>query len=138
VSEVRAHLTGHGLDAEVADAVVEELIEQGALDDERFARVFVQDKRALEQWGAERIGRGLAARGIDRELADAALAERSDDDGGDGDDERDRALALLHHRFPVPPRERRDRERALGVLLRKGYEYELALEALERHCSVHG
>jgi len=131
-------LTGHGVDTEVADAVVEELIEQGALDDERFARVFVQDKRALEQWGAERIKRGLAARGIDRELADAAIAERSDDDGGDGDDERDRALALLHHRFPVPPRERRDRERALGVLLRKGYEYELALEALERHCSVHG
>jgi regulatory protein len=137
---VRAHLTGHGVDAEVADAVVEELIEQGALDDERFARVFVQDKRALEQWGAERIKRGLVARGIDRELADAALAEPSaDNDGGDdGDDERDRALALLHHRFPVPPRERRDRERALGVLLRKGYEYELALEALERHCSVHG
>lgn len=131
-------MTGHGVDAEVADAVVEELIEQGALDDERFARVFVQDKRALEQWGSERIGRGLAARGIDRELADAAIAERSDDDGGDGGDERDRALALLHHRFPVPPRERRDRERALGVLLRKGYEYELALEALERHCSVHG
>jgi regulatory protein len=122
------------------------------LDDERFARLFVQDKRALEQWGAERIRRGLEARGVQRELidrelaveaADASLevADPSIDVAGPSeppDDERGRALALLRRRFPAPPRERRDRERALGVLLRKGYEYELALEALECHCAVHG
>jgi hypothetical protein len=33
----------------------------------------------------------------------------------------------------VPPRERRERERALGVLLRKGYESELALDALSAY-----
>ena len=81
---------------------------------------------------------------IERELAESPLADASPgeldeppaDDLPDG--ERGRALALLRRRFPAPPRERRDRERALGVLLRKGYEYELALEALECHCSVHG
>jgi regulatory protein len=125
------------------------------LDDERFARLFVQDKRTLEQWGSERIRRGLAARGIERELIEQELAQPALADGNgygpaaDGpnpadpsadlpDDDRGRALALLRRRFPAPPRERRDRERALGVLLRKGYEYELALEALERHCAVHG
>jgi regulatory protein len=89
----------------------------------------VQDKRALEQWGAERIRRGLAARGIEPELAETALKPESDLDG---------ALSVLRRRFATPPRERRERERALGVLLRKGYEYELALEALECHCAVHG
>ena len=45
------------------------------------------------------------------------------DDGADA--ELERALALLRRRFPSPPRERRDRDRALAVLLRKGYDTEL-------------
>ena len=49
------------------------LAEQGYLDDERFARLFAEDKRGLEQWGAERISQGLVARGIDRELIDEVL-----------------------------------------------------------------
>jgi regulatory protein len=110
--------------------VVAELTEQGTIDDARFARLFVQDKRTLEQWGNERIRRGLQARGIDRELAAEALADELEHD------ERGGALALLRQRFPSPPRERRDRERALGVLIRKGYDYELALDALAEHCSV--
>ena len=110
--------------------MIAELTEQGTLDDARFARLFVQDKRTLEQWGSERIRRGLDARGIDRELAEAALADEPEHD------ERDGALALLRQRFPAPPRDRRDRERALGVLARKGYEYELAIEALAEHCRV--
>jgi regulatory protein len=118
----------------VADAAVEELVEQGTLDDERFARLFVEDKRGLEQWGTERIRRALAARGIDRELAEHALARDpepgGDDDRAEPESELDRALALLEKRFPEPPVDRRGRERALGVLLRKGYEYELALEAI--------
>ncbi len=33
----------------------------------------------------------------------------------------------------MPPRERRDRDRALGMLIRKGYDSELALDALAAH-----
>ncbi len=118
-----------------ADAAVELLIEQHLLDDERFAQLFVSDKRELEQWGAERIRRGLSARGIDRELAERALRrggpDAIDDDPRGG--ELARALELLRRRFPDPPRERRDRDRALGMLLRKGYEHELAIDALGAH-----
>jgi regulatory protein len=127
-AEVRAHLLGREIDDAGADAAVAELSEHGYLDDERFARLFVEDKRSLEGWGSERIARALRARGIERELVDAAL---QDDGGGGGDLER--ALALLERRFPAPPRDRRERDRALGVLLRKGYDPELALDALARH-----
>jgi regulatory protein len=106
------------------------------LDDERFARLFVQDKRTLEGWGAERIRRGLAARGVDHETAEQALTDGPDPDVAE-ETELDRAIALLRTRFPDPP-QGRDRDRALGVLLRKGYEYELALEVLQRHCAVRG
>jgi regulatory protein len=132
VSEVRQRLQRRGVSDELSEKVVEVLGEQGFLDDGRFARLFVADKRTLEQWGSERIRRGLLSRGIDRFLADAALAEAPTTVGDDeeSESELDRALALLRRRFPDPPQDRRDRNRALGVLLRKGYESELALDAL--------
>ncbi len=135
VSEVRRHLERRGVSDELADAAIQTLGRQGFLDDGRYAQLFVTDKRALEQWGSERIRRGLLSRGIDRQLVEAALAEAPDpapgDDGeGEPVSELDRALGLLRRRFPDPPRDRRDRNRALGMLLRKGYESELALDAL--------
>lgn len=136
VAEVRAQLERKGISEALAEEVVRTLSEQHLLDDTRFAEAFVADKRTLEQWGSERIHRGLLARGVDAELAERALttATGSDPAAGAGCDEAeselDRALALLRRRFPDPPRDRRERDRALGVLLRKGYESELALDAL--------
>jgi regulatory protein len=131
VSEVRQHLLGRDVDEASADAVIVALVEQGTLDDARFARLFVQDKRELEQWGSERIRRALLVRGIDRELADTALGSAEAGGGAGGD--LDRALGLLRERFPAPPQGRRERERALGLLLRKGYDPDLAIEALYVH-----
>ena len=140
-SEVRLQLERRGVSEVAAEAAIERLVEQRLLDDERFAGLFVSDKRELEQWGSERIRRGLLARGIDRHQVDAALDADARARGGEGGDivddepetELDRALAVLRRRFPTPPEDRRDRERALGVLLRKGYESELALDALAAH-----
>jgi regulatory protein len=119
----------------VAETALQTLCGQGLLDDTRFAQLFVTDKRALEQWGSERIRRGLLSRGVDRHLVEAALDQEAagSDDGDEPESELDRALALLRRRFPEPPQDRRDRDRALGMLLRKGYESELALDALAAH-----
>jgi regulatory protein len=138
VAEVRAQLQRKGVPDAQADEVVRMLIEQRLLDDERFAEMFVADKRELEQWGSERIRRALGARGIDRDVVERALATspHDGDDEGDADDhdtELTRALALLQRRFPQPPQDRRERDRALRVLLRKGYEQELAIDALNAH-----
>jgi regulatory protein len=141
VAEVRAQLERKGVSPELIDPAVQTFAEQGFLDDERFAQLFVSDKRELEQWGGERIRRGLLARGIDRELAERALAPGAGGTGPSGDGESselDRALELLRRRFPAPPRERRERDRALGLLLRKGYESELALDALSAYAHEAG
>ena len=127
-AEVRSHLAGKGFEAAAVEDAVETLRDQGYVDDARYARLFAEDKRALEEWGAERIRGALALRGIDRELVDAAIEA-----DGDADAELERALEILRRRFPSPPRERRDRDRALAVLLRKGYEADLALDALTVH-----
>ncbi len=134
VAELHAHLERKGIAEANAAAAVAELRAAHLVDDDRFAQMFVADKRALEQWGTERIRRGLRERGIDRELAERALAAPSESlDGTAPQSDFDRALELLRRRFPAPPRERRERDRALGMLLRKGYESELALDALAAH-----
>ncbi len=128
-AEMRTHLEGKGIDPRDVERSIEALVDQGHLDDRRFARLFVQDKRELDEWGADRIRRTLRARGVDRDVVEGALAEHEPD----ADGEIDRALAVLRRRFPSPAGDRRERERALGVLLRKGYDTDLALEAISAH-----
>jgi regulatory protein len=132
VSEVRRHLERQGVRAELTEASIAMLTDRGVLNDTRFARLFVADKRELEQWGSERIRRGLLARGIERDLVEATLEPTRDDEPA-AETELDRALTLLRRRYPSPPSDQRERERALGVLLRKGYETELALDALANY-----
>ncbi len=132
--ETRRHLEQKGIESSVAEEAICILGEDGYLDDARFARLFVQDKRELEQWGSERIRQGLRAKGLARELIDSALAsEDAAQDQSQSEGELHRALALLVRRFPSPPRERRERDRALGVLIRKGYDPDLALDALSTY-----
>ena len=126
-AEMRRHLQSKDIDPRDAEQSVQTFVDQGYLDDARFARLFVQDKRALDEWGADRIRQALLGRGVDRDVVDDALAEHERNSGGG---EIGRALAVLRRRFPSPAGDRRERERALGVLLRKGYDADLALEAI--------
>ncbi len=127
-AEVRAHLHRRELDPVEIDAAVAELRELGYLDDARYARLFAEDKRVLAEWGGERIQRALRARGVDRAVIERVLAAGEREEAGES--ELDRALALLRRRFPDPPADRRERDRALGVMIRKGFDGELALDAL--------
>ena len=129
VAELAAHLERKGIGPDTAQACLEQLTGDGYVSDARYAQMYVHDKRELDGWGSERIRRGLAERGISRDGIERALAEHEARYGA-GESELDRALALLARRFPEPPRERRDRDRALGALIRKGFDSELALDAL--------
>jgi regulatory protein len=132
-AEMRARLSRASADPADVERALEILLEQGYLDDARFARLFAQDKRELDQWGSDRIRRTLLARGVDRDLVDEALGDQRGNES-----ERERAVELLRRRFPSPPRERRDRERALGMLLRRGYDSDLALDAIAAVTAYQG
>jgi regulatory protein len=128
VLEVRRHLEAKRVEPDTIEQAVAELSELGYLDDARFAQRFVEDRRTLDNWGNERIERKLVASGIDAELIAAALA------GGDAAESQfDAALAVLTRRFRIPPETERDRERALGFLVRKGYELETAYDAIRAY-----
>ena len=129
-AEMARVLTRKRVDPETIEAVVVELREQGYLDDARYAQRFAEDRRRLDAWGPERIERRLAELGVAREHVDAAVGPR------DASAELDAALELLARRFPAPPATPRERDRALGILVRKGYELELAHDALRRYAGV--
>jgi regulatory protein len=120
---VRAFLERKEVDAGAIEYALGELAEAGALDDDRFARLFTEDKRLIEQWGAERIQRELVRHGIPPALAEEATA------GQDRGDELQAALQLLEAKL-APPQTDRERDKAWRMLVRKGYEPELAYEAV--------
>lgn len=110
---------------QVISACLSELGELGYLDDRRFAARFVEDRRALDGWGSERIRSRLDALGVDREISEQAVARANPA-------EADAALAVLRRRLRSPPEDERARRRALGMLVRRGYELELAYSAVRR------
>jgi regulatory protein len=122
-SELRKWLA----EREVAEVEIEEVIamlmEAGAIDDASFARRYAEDKVQLAGWGPDRIASSLENRGISRELIEATLG------GEDADAQLERAVALLGDRG-MSCEDERDRDRALGLLVRRGYPLELAYEAV--------
>jgi regulatory protein len=127
VVELRRHLERKRVEPDTIDAAVAELERQEYLDDARFARRYAEDRRALDAWGSDRIERKLRDAGVDAELIAAALGAQ------EGESELDAAVALLERRMRGPLASDRERERALGLLVRKGYELDLAYDAVRAY-----
>jgi regulatory protein len=125
--ELRAFLERRKAEQDVIDDVVAAVREEGLVDDAGYARRFAEDRRLLDRWGSERIARDLERRGVERELVEQALA------GHDREDELAVAIELLGRRFPQPFDGDRERDKAWRMLVRRGYEPELAYSALKRH-----
>jgi len=128
--ELRGILAEKRVAPEEAAVVVGELLEGGFIDDAGYAQRFADDRRRLDAWGSERIERRLRALGVAPEHIAAAVGEQ------DQGDELEAALALLRRRVPAVPATPRERDRALGMLVRKGYELELAYDALRRYAGA--
>jgi regulatory protein len=124
VAEVRRHLERKRVEPAGIDGAIAELERMEYLDDARFARRFAEDRRRLDGWGADRIERRLLALGVEPAVAAEVIAI------GDSHDELAAALEVLRAKVRRPTRTDRDRDRALGVLARRGYELELAYDAV--------
>lgn len=127
--ELADWLAERGVEADDVETVVARLTEDGALDDERFALRYAEDKRELAGWGAERIRDALLARGIAPEHIEAAVAADS------ATVQVRRASDLLARRERGLESEA-DKASALGFLTRRGYSYEVAHEAIRAQGGV--
>ena len=76
VAEVRRRLTGAGYRADLVDGVIERLLEFGMLDDEAFARAWVESRDRARPRGERAIRQELGLKGVDRTTIDLVLEER--------------------------------------------------------------
>lgn len=109
-------------------AVLRKLVQQRFIDDGRYAAAFVRDKLALSGWGPYKIRTALAAKGIDRNIADEALAVCTDDRLCE---RLDSMLRRKSESIPAgTPYERRAKLLRYGLSL--GYDYGAVTDAVER------
>ncbi len=138
VAEVRRRLTGAGYRADLVNAAIERMLELGMLDDEAFARAWVESRDRARPRGERAIRAELGLKGVDRASVDLVLAERREalpggdpDDGVAGSPDRVAAERLLaRHRRSLErvkdPRQRR--QRAYQLLARNGFDPETCRE----------
>ncbi|MFM9053931.1 MAG: regulatory protein RecX [Solirubrobacterales bacterium] len=121
-SEVSDWLEKEGAGRAQIEGIIVRLESLDLIDDERFAMLFAEGKRDHAGWGAERIEEALIGRGIEPALArDAAASGELDD--------LQRAIQLLDerdHDLEDPSA----RQRALGLLARRGFSADDAYEAI--------
>lgn len=124
-AQMRSWLAEREYDQDEIDRVLAYLIENLAVNDARYATEFTADKRHLSGWGRDRIEATLIQRGVPRELVAAALAD------DDGESEVDRATRVLVDRN-TGLEDPKDRQRAMGLLARRGFSAEDAYAAIRR------
>ena len=122
-AELAAWLGKRGFEPTEIETVVDRLVGSGAIDDERFAAEFAADKRELRGWGPERIREALCERGLDPALIDSVV-------GIEGHSEQLRRAVELLERRSESDADDRARARALSYLARRGYDSDLAYDAV--------
>ena len=113
-------------DAAAADAVVAALVDEGFVDDHRYATAYAREKSALSGWGPVKIRSTLLARGVPRDAVLAALEEI----------DPERATAKLEKVLQTKWRTLRDdpqgRLKLIRFALSRGYDYDPVRPLIER------
>jgi len=127
--ELKRRLKRKGFDEEVSAATVERLDRLGVVDDAAFAESFVRDRVRLRPHGVRRLGQELRAKGVDEEVARAAIAEVMEREGATELDLARAAAARWKPRAGEEPP--RARARLQAFLARRGFGDD-AIEAVVR------
>ena len=102
--------------AELAEATAQRMEDLGLVNDEAYAADYARMLATRKQFAPRRIRQELAAKGIDKDVAEAAAAEV-------WQNPREVIADFLDRRFPVIADEK-TRRRAVAALQRMGYGYD--------------
>ena len=131
IAEVRRRLTSAGYRADLVEGAIDRLTELGVLDDEAFARSWVESRDRARPRGERALRQELALKGVDRAVSDEVLEERREaGEGAEVDLEAARRLLGRNGRAlarVADPRVRR--QRAYALLARNGFDPEVCREA---------
>ena len=116
-SELATKLAGKGVPEEVSTRLLDRFEDVGLVDDEAFARSWVESRQAGKGLARRALAQELRRKGIDDEVAREVLDEV------DPEDEVEAARALVRRKLRSVARLDRDAavRRLAGMLARKGY-----------------
>lgn len=126
VAELRQRLLRKGFGPSTVELVLARLSEQGMLNDQEFARFWVDNRQAHRPRGSRVLGAELRSKGIDRETVDGVLPapEEEEEAARRAGERKARLLKGLDWR---------EFRRRLGEhLVRRGFGYDTA-DAVARH-----
>lgn len=75
MQEVRTKLTTFDIPSSDKEKIMQVLVNEGFIDDERYASTFVRSKIHLKKWGVNKIRMALKMKGISDEIIQNALSE---------------------------------------------------------------
>jgi len=125
-AEVLAYLRRRGVTESQIDAAIQRLVRAGLLDDEAFARFWVENREQFRPRGLRALRYELRSKGIAEEIIDRAVAAVDAAEGA----YRAAATKARQWRHLEPLEFRR---KVVGFLARRGFAYGVAQEAAARH-----
>jgi regulatory protein len=121
-SEILTKLREYNISGDAADAIMQKLMDDNFLNEERFAIAFARGKFRIKSWGKIRIRLGLQMRKVPERLIKKALKE-IDTEGG----YLETLERLLVYKLAESDG---DREKAANYALRRGFESDLVFAKL--------
>ena len=117
-------------DAGLANELLKSLIEDGFVDERRYASAFAREKAGIAGWGRVKIRYMLKGKHIDEEIIREALEEI------DGDKAGDRLRKLLENKWKSLKEDKNAKLKLIKFALQRGYEYEQVAKLIEEICST--
>lgn len=127
-AEVRNKLFEYGLSSEDVDIVITQLIGEGFLNEERFAKSFAGGKFRIKGWGRIKITHELEARGLTKNCIQIGLKEI---DGADYEKTLETTLKKKAETTDEADAYRR-RDKIAKYAIQKGYEPDLVWRLIKQ------
>lgn len=128
-SEVRKRLYDYGLYGAEVEELIVELIEQGYLDETRFAKAFVRGKFLYNDWGRNKIRNSLQSKQVSEACIRLGMEEIDED-------QYFRKISELAEKKWHALRDKDvylKKQKLMRYLLGKGFESQIVREEVERH-----
>lgn len=129
--EVRRKLKERGYGRESIERALDRLAAVGLIDDEAFVEAYVRDRIAHRPMGARRMVQELYAKGVPREVSEPVIEAVLSDEGTD---ERELARRVIERKRRLRgrrPLEERGRKKLVEHLIRRGFDFGAARDAVE-------
>lgn len=108
-----------GIAPEITERVFDRLVEKGYIDDEKFARYWVENRNLTKGASRRKLQAELRAKGVESAIIERYLAESDRSDEG----ELEKIIAKKRNRYP-------DDQKFMQYLARQGFSYDDIKNAL--------